>query len=333
MQSHPVAKSESSRKRGPLVSIVIPVYNGSNYLSEAVDSALAQTYSNFEVIVVNDGSDDGGATERIALSYGDRVRYCRKENGGVGSALNAGIRIMGGDYFSWLSHDDVYSPEKVGRQVRFLEHPQEAAVLYSDYEYIDARSQVIATVAVKSPPDGQLRQGLLLDTPIHGCTTLIPRVCFDKVGLFDEGLRTTQDYDMWFRLAKEFKFLHVREVLVKSRVHDEQGTVSMSPLHIRECNTYLVSGMRELVAEQSAQSRQRADLFMGLCAVSFMRRGFFPAAIQAFNGFLGSGGLKLLVRHRYRTLFCRYLCCGLQQLRHKLCLQLFRGGRFRGEIR
>ncbi|TFG59465.1 MAG: glycosyltransferase family 2 protein, partial [Deltaproteobacteria bacterium] len=80
----------------PLVSIVIPVYNGSDYLREAVDSAMAQTYADVEVLVVNDGSDDGGKTEAIALSYGDRIRYFRKENGGVASALNLGVREMRG---------------------------------------------------------------------------------------------------------------------------------------------------------------------------------------------------------------------------------------------
>ena len=75
----------------PLVSIVIPVYNGANYMRQAIDSALAQTYGNIEIIVVNDGSTDGGETERIALSYGDRIRYFRKENGGCASALNYGI--------------------------------------------------------------------------------------------------------------------------------------------------------------------------------------------------------------------------------------------------
>ena len=104
----------------PLVSIVIPVYNGSNYMREAIDSALAQTYRNIEVIVVNDGSRDDGATDAIARSYGDRIRYIPKENGGSSSALNTGIRNMKGDWFSWLSHDDLYAPEKVEKQVELL---------------------------------------------------------------------------------------------------------------------------------------------------------------------------------------------------------------------
>ena len=84
----------------PLVSIIIPVYNGSNYLAEAIDSALNQTYDNCEIIVINDGSNDNGATERIAKSYGNKIKYYSKENGGVASALNFGINMMEGEYFS-----------------------------------------------------------------------------------------------------------------------------------------------------------------------------------------------------------------------------------------
>ena len=103
----------------PLVSIVIPVYNGANFLREAIDSALAQTWPHCEILVVNDGSTDNGATEDISLSYRARIRYFRKENGGVASALNLGIREMRGDFFSWLSHDDVYLPDKCRNQVEF----------------------------------------------------------------------------------------------------------------------------------------------------------------------------------------------------------------------
>src|SRR6185436_20245230 len=104
----------------PKVSIVIPVYNGSNYLRTAVESALAQTYSNIEIIVVNDGSTDDGDTEAIALSYGGRIKYYCKPNGHVASALNFGIRHMSGEYFSWLSHDDLYKSDKIALQMRAL---------------------------------------------------------------------------------------------------------------------------------------------------------------------------------------------------------------------
>ena len=102
----------------PLVSIVIPVYNGENYLEEAIESALAQTYNNIEIIVVNDGSVDN--TDAICKKYKNKIRYFKKENGGVASALNLAIEKMQGKYFSWLSHDDLYFPQKIENQINFL---------------------------------------------------------------------------------------------------------------------------------------------------------------------------------------------------------------------
>jgi glycosyltransferase involved in cell wall biosynthesis len=107
-------------ENAPLVSIVIPVYNGSNYLSEAIDCCLNQTYPHVEVIVVNDGSNDGGKSHEIAISYGSKISYYEKENGGVSSALNLGIEKMKGQYFSWLSHDDLYLPQHIETQIEAL---------------------------------------------------------------------------------------------------------------------------------------------------------------------------------------------------------------------
>ena len=101
----------------PLVSIIIPAYNASNYLKEAIESALNQTYKNVEIIVVNDGSNDGGQTRAVAEEYKEKIAYYEKENGGSSSALNYGIKKMNGEWFSWLSHDDVYYPDKIQKQI------------------------------------------------------------------------------------------------------------------------------------------------------------------------------------------------------------------------
>src|ERR1051326_243987 len=103
----------------PTVSVVMPVYNGENYLRSAIESVLSQTFQDFEIIVIDDGSKD--STPAIAQSYGDRVRYVRQENAGVAAAVNHGIAVARGRYFAWLSHDDFYAPEKLAAQVRALE--------------------------------------------------------------------------------------------------------------------------------------------------------------------------------------------------------------------
>jgi glycosyltransferase involved in cell wall biosynthesis len=222
----------------PKISIVIPAYNASNYLAEAIDSALAQTYPNVEIIVVNDGSKDDGATERIALSYGDKIRYFSKENGGSSSALNMGIANMTGEWFSWLSHDDLYLPKKLENQVAYMNTlglDSSAAlsrhVFFTSWEFIDASGKTIGQYKEAEAMAQKLRNlphnGYLIAEPsdhiFHGCSCLIHRDVFAKIGCFDETLRLLNDVDLWFRIySAGYKIHMIPEALVKGRVHKAQ---------------------------------------------------------------------------------------------------------------
>ena len=223
-----------------LVSIVIPVYNGSNYLKDAIDSALAQTYKNIEVIVVNDGSTDDGKTETLALSYGDRIRYYAKENGGVSSAINFGIRQMKGEYFSWLSHDDKYIDTKVEMQIKKLQYGGDIAVcserqINKDGEYLTAardytRLEQCGLINWQDEMDWILREQLF-----SGCALLIPKYVFEAVGFFDEDLRYNQDFDMWLKMCFEkFSWVYHNDVGVLSRVHQAQVTQTRKDLFYRD---------------------------------------------------------------------------------------------------
>lgn len=226
----------------PKVSIIIPVYNGSNYLQEAIDSALAQTYPNCEILVVNDGSCDEGKTETIALSYGDRIRYFKKENGGVASALNMGIRLMKGEYFSWLSHDDVYYPNKVKREVQaILASGDPMKLVQCEYDFYDEDTGTYTpTDFSKIYTIGQLTNSVfsVLQLQIHACCALIHKSHFDRVGMFDEGLRTVQDIEMWFRLFRGQKSLFVPERLYKVREHAEAGNHTIPSYYPETCRLY-----------------------------------------------------------------------------------------------
>lgn len=192
----------------PKVSIIIPVYNGSNYLENAIDCALSQTYENLEVLVVNDGSTDDGKTEQVALSYGDRIRYFYKPNGGVSSALNHGIRQMTGQYFSWLSHDDAYSPTKVEDSVALLRSHRalgEKVIAFTGGHYIDNCGnqmgnfpqyfEVNRLYSGHEVVDIMTQKGTL-----NGCCMLIPREAFEDAGYFNEALRYSQDSLMWYSM-------------------------------------------------------------------------------------------------------------------------------------
>ena len=214
----------------PLVSIIIPVYNGERYLREAIDSVLNQIYKNIEVIIVNDGSKD--KSEEIIKSYKDsRIRYFRKENGGVASALNLGIQKMEGDYFSWLSHDDVYFIDKIEKQISALskleENKRNKTILYSNWILIDKNSKKFDEFRIeKRYNPKKLNSPLypIMKCVVHGCSLLIPKRCFDEVGLFNSKEVTTQDYEMWFRMFPKYYLLFQPNFFVKFRYHDQQGS-------------------------------------------------------------------------------------------------------------
>ncbi|MFM9912815.1 MAG: glycosyltransferase [Methylophilaceae bacterium] len=277
----------------PLISIIIPVFNGSDYLDLAIQSALAQTYSNIEVIVVNDGSADDGATKRISLSYGDRIRYFSKPNGGVASALNLAITEMHGAYLSWLSHDDLYQPQKLKSQMEFLlalpSGIRERTIVYSDYSIFTSDPDNSFPVRIRSVQPESFRYWITVGNALHGCTLLIPKTAFEECGVFDETLRTTQDYELWFRMAGKFRFQHRAEELVKARNHANQGTRRMADIALRECNQLLSGFVSKLTRPELLQSTNAAvSIAYAKIAASFWYRGFSTAAYAAMQLSLSS---------------------------------------------
>ena len=226
----------------PKVSIVIPVYNGSNYLSEAINSALAQTYKNIEIIVVNDGSTDNGKTAELAKLYGDKIKYFEKENGGVATALNFGIEKMNGKYFSWLSHDDIYYPNKIERQIEEINKIKKAelnnTIIASNFDFFNEKG-IFKIDRLKKIDSFKYKHSLayLFSGYINGCTLLIPKTLLIKANGFNELLPTTQDFDLWFRIFRNHKVVFINEILFLSRSHLEQGSKVLLNSHIKECDT------------------------------------------------------------------------------------------------
>ena len=209
----------------PKVSIVIPVYNGANYVANAIQSALNQTYDNVEVIVINDGSTDNGATSKICLSYGDQITYVEQENKGVAGAMNTAFEHLTGDLFCWLSHDDEHLPEKTKKQVEFLRrYERDDLMLFGNYFLMDDNgetwheSQMDEALLRKKPAIALLR-GM-----VNGCTLMIPTNIVRKHLPFRTDLRFTQDYDMWDRLRADGEFIFQPETLVRYRIHPGQDT-------------------------------------------------------------------------------------------------------------
>lgn len=268
----------------PKVSIIIPVYNGSNYLAQAIDSALNQTYRNIEILVINDGSSDGGCTEKIALSYGNKITYYFKDNGGVASALNFAIEKMTGDFFSWLSHDDLYIENKIEKQISFLSKTNlKKIIIYSNYYVFTTDPLKVIPVELKEIPSSQFCYTLTVGNSLHGCTLLIPKDAFIQVGKFNESLRTTQDYDLWFRMADKFSFVQMPDFLVKSRHHSDQGSYTMVDLARIEINLLHSNFVDKLTKRQLTLGTGKTPAYSYIkIAESFYKRGFVKAGNHAF---------------------------------------------------
>ena len=240
------------KNKYPLVSIIIPVYNGSNYMREAIDSALNQDYPNIEVIVVNDGSTDNGKTEEIAKSYGDKIKYYKKENGGVSTALNFGIKKMNGEFFSWLSHDDRYYENKISTQMFYLINHnllKKKVITYTNYDVIDETSTVVSETHFEEYKPNKEPELAMLRGLVSGTALLIPKSAFDEHGLFDTNYRCVQDYLLFFNFMKTYRYIHIPLVTNSTRVHAAQVT-NVNPKVIEE-NNFLWIKMQEETPDET----------------------------------------------------------------------------------
>lgn len=232
----------------PLVSIVIPVYNGANFMREAIDSALNQTYKNIEIIVVNDGSTDDGETEKIALSYGDKIRYFKKENGGCASALNFGISKMQGEWFSWLSHDDVYYPEKIQSAIDTIAEKNftdKKTIVMCATEVIDSQGRKIPTRRFKKYEkvlkEDEMFSYFMFGKALNGCALLIPRTALIENGDFSTEYVYILDTIYWIELVlKGYNFYASKDVLSQNRRHDNQVSTKKKILFREETEKYLL---------------------------------------------------------------------------------------------
>jgi len=181
------------------VSVITPAYNQSHYLGEAIQSVLLQTYPEFEIVVVDDGSTDG--TAEVAQSFQDaRIRYLYQENRGLSAARNTGIQNSNGEYLTFLDSDDKFLPDKLAILVEELESHPDICLAAGQAIPIDETGKSIGKTFDKPIP-GDLRQ-LLMGNPLHVGSVLLRRSCQQEVGYFDETLRSYEDWDMWLRLAR-----------------------------------------------------------------------------------------------------------------------------------
>lgn len=221
-----------------IVSVVIPVFNYARFLSRAIDSVLNQSYGNFEIIVVDDGSTDN--TPLVASMYGDLIRYVPKKNGGVSSARNVGILQAKGQYIAFLDADDEWEELKISCQIDFMEKNYNYIMSYTDMSYVEngrlVHESFLHERSYKCLSSGWLFASLLQESFILPSTVIIRRECFDQVGYFNESLTHAEDQELWLRVSRKFQIGFLDMPLTIRHEHGEGATSSRTKFHLGQIN-------------------------------------------------------------------------------------------------
>ena len=204
----------------PRVSVIIPTFNCAAYLGHAIDSVLNQSYRDYEIIVVDDGSTD--ETPALASTYGKRIKYLHQSNCGVSVARNRALKDASGEFFAYLDADDIWCPQKLEQQIQFLDAHTTCGLLHSDVSVINEYDQVIHErfnrETARPVPQNQCKQDILRRCHIQTPTVIERRKCVDKIGGFNERLPVAQDYMHWIMIALEgWEFGYIDQPLAKYR--------------------------------------------------------------------------------------------------------------------
>jgi glycosyltransferase involved in cell wall biosynthesis len=203
------------------VSVIIPAYNCTEYIPAALDSVLAQTFTDFEIVLVNDGSPDTEMLEHLIAPYRDRIIYCKQENRGPSAARNTGIRAARGKYLAFLDSDDCWPPEYLAAQMRLFEETPSLDLVYADaLHFGDGPLAGKTFITATNPHPLTFRDLLLQGSQIIPSAAVASKQVIVDAGLFDESLRGAEDYDLWLRIASRgAKIGYQPRVLALRRVH------------------------------------------------------------------------------------------------------------------
>lgn len=265
----------------PDVSVIIPVYHGSQYIAQALASVFAQRFTAYEIIVVNDGSPETHHIERQLRPYAQRITYLKQENSGPSSARNAGILQAKGEYVAFLDCDDAWHPSYLAEQLALLRADPELDLIYCDALLIGASPNAGKTVMEINPSRGTvtLESLLKLDCSVITSCTVVRRQCLLDAGLFDEERRCCEDYDMWVRIAdRGGRMAYQHKVLALRRIHSQAITADPSYVIDSQVAVFrklaeslpLIPPHQEIVQKQIARCmaeiqlhRSKADLMAG----------------------------------------------------------------------
>ncbi len=289
--SLPPTSVHSTLGSRPLVSVIIPAYKVAGFIRETLDSVLSQTFDDYEIVVINDGSPDTLELEDQIKQYSHLITYLKQPNLGAGAARNAGIRSARGEFVAFLDGDDVWLPGFLRKQLELIESNGGYDLVYADAINFTPTGLSRSTNMEVNPSDGAVTVESLISARCNVITSSVVarRSSIVGAGYFDESFRNSQDFDLWLRLAKRgARMTYQKRVLVHRRIYE--GSLASNPVNSLEGEIKVLekaSKQGDLTsAEQAALirtlklRRATAEVFRGKQALS---SGNFNSALNDFN--------------------------------------------------
>jgi len=290
----------------PEVSVIVPSYNTAPYIAETLDSVFAQTFKDYEVIVINDGSPDTEKLDRVLQPYRDRILYIKQENRGLAGARNAGIRRARGKYLAFLDSDEAWSPEYLAEQVRILQERQNLDAIYCDVLHYWDSIESGRSFMKRCPSKGPVTFESLLKEECHipVSNTLVRKQAVVDAGLFDERLRRVEDYDLWLRMThRKAKIAYHAKLLGRAR--QRKDSLSASTVAMLEALDMVLSrlqesldlspGERALLQWKAAETQARCELERGKDLIYEGKLDEAVCSLQKANAFYRKRKLRLVI--------------------------------------
>lgn len=289
------------------MSVVIPAYQAAPWIAATLDSVLAQTLRDYEIIVVNDGSPDTPELEQALAPYRDRILYLRQENQGPAGARNTGIKAARGRYIAPLDADDLWEPAHLAAQVAVLEADPTLDVVYADARFIGDVPEAGRTAMELSPqPAGEVTFERLVTrrSTVHICVTVARREALLRAGLFDPAFRGTEDFEMWLRILHQGgRIVCQRRVL--GRYRRRAGSLSSHAIAMVEGALavldkaaqypHLTPDRRRLIERQCVAERANLELHKAKIAFAGADRDAALHHLRRANAHYHSPKLALIV--------------------------------------
>ena len=269
------------------VSVVIPNYNNEGYVARAIESVLSQTFTDYEIIVVDDGSTDN--SKRVINTFGNKVQYIFQENRGLGGARNTGILASNSEFIGLLDADDEWQPTFLEKMISLARRQPNSVVYYSAAQAMDSAGNDLPQIFGRMVSSDTLYGSLLRANFIIPSTVVFRRSVILETGLFEEKnreLHGCEDWDLWLRLAPSFQFSSTDEVLVRYRLHT--NTFSANPAHMQDAVKSVIEknfGVNDgKVADWSAEKRRAfGGVYRYRVLTSVQKQGNWDAATESLG--------------------------------------------------